>query len=49
MEVEKISTLGGTSFPDEVKQLVCFLETFPTASMAVFVCSVAIIWSRHIL
>ena len=26
--VEQVLTLGGTTFPEKVKSLVCFLETF---------------------
>ena len=46
LEVQKILTMDGTTFPKEAKPIICFLETFVNASNAAFVCSVAAEWSR---
>ena len=34
LEVEQISTLNGTTFPEEVKPFACFLEAFLIGSKA---------------
>ena len=40
-EVEQISILDDTTFPEEVKPFVSFLETFLSDSEAAVVCSLA--------